>query len=357
MHQRPIRSRSNQAEGHTNSGSYFPKEMATFVELVEYQSTLQTLIIKILPNFGRLARAKRTAGTVNNRLKSLQLYWDSCRENHAKVCALADAELRSSHEYFAKDKFLMINDAYEETHDSLSDMLEALRPSNSNCSLTESPSVMNASHIVHLPRIDVPKFFGDYTKWENFRDMFESLVTSRVDLSNVQKLHYLKATLTDDASCVLSNVLVTEANYEAAWELLRKRFDNTRVIVNVHLQALVNIPCVTSQSVPELRTLRDKTQEAYTALLNLKHPVKQWEDLLVFLTVSKLDKTIRRDWEISLGDGTEIPTYAELDKFVSSRIRALEAFSLPSLNVSRSESKRANKANPIKIHQASSNNN
>lgn len=42
-----------------------------------------------------------------------------------------------------------------------------------------------------------------------------------IDLSKVQKLHYFKANLSGEANLVLSNIGITDANYESAWELLK----------------------------------------------------------------------------------------------------------------------------------------
>lgn len=124
-------------------------------------------------------------------------------------------EQRRTNEYFTEDKFLLINDSFEETRDSLSEILASLQPSNATVSSVDSRPIVTLPSAVHLPNIDIPKFTGDYAKWEIFRDMFESLFASRTDFSNVQKLHCLKENLTDDAGLILSNVHVTEANHTA----------------------------------------------------------------------------------------------------------------------------------------------
>lgn len=131
---------------------------------------------------------------------------------YAKLSAAAEEEDRRQHEYFVKDKFLSINDMIEEIMDTLSECLERLQPSNVQLNLDD----FNVSHeakvtAVHLPRMDIPKFSKELTKWENFRDIFDSLVSCRTDLSNLQKLHYLKANLTGEASFVLTNIQITDA--------------------------------------------------------------------------------------------------------------------------------------------------
>ncbi|KMQ83158.1 hypothetical protein RF55_20764, partial [Lasius niger] len=330
-------------------------DMDSGEELLEAQDTALTLIQRILVNFNKLPKTRKTAVAVRNRIESLKALWDTCQQQHAKLCALVDEGSRRQYDYFIKDKFLLISDTVEEIMDTLSENLERLQPSYVQPNL----DVSNSSHetriaAVHLPRIDIPKFAGEITKWENFRDIFESLVASRTDLSNVQKLHYLKANLTSEASLILTNTQITDANYATAWELLKKRYDNPRAIVNAHLQTFVDLPSVNSHALCDLKILRDKSNDIYTALLNLKRPVDQWEDLMVFIIVSKLDKTTRRDWELTLGDDVDIPSFAKLDGFLTSRIRALEAIN-PSGLINKSEAKKGNKQGNVKSHQVSAN--
>lgn len=301
-------------------------DMDTCEELLEAQDTAFTLIQRVLVNFNKLPKARKTAVAVRTRIESLKAHWDTCQQQHVRLCALVDEATRRQSEYFVKDKFLLISDTVEEIMDTLSEGLERLQPSTVQANL----DVSNSSHEsritpVHLPRIDIPKFSGELTKWENFRDVFESLVANRSDLSNVQKLHYLKANLTGVASRVLNNTQITDANYETAWELLKRRYNNPRAVVNAHLQTFVELPSVSAHSPDDLITLRDKSNDIYTALMNLKRPINLWEDLVVFIMVSKLDKATRRDWELTLGDDVGMPPFAKLDGFLSSRIRALEA--------------------------------
>lgn len=49
---------------------------------------------------------------------------------------------------------------------------------------TQAPSFQN----VRFPVIDFPKFYGDYEKWGQFRDMFTSLVHNEPHLDHIKKL-------------------------------------------------------------------------------------------------------------------------------------------------------------------------
>ena len=56
---------------------------------------------------------------------------------------------------------------------------------------------------------------------------------------------------------------------------------------------------------------------------------------MVHLTVHKLDSATRREWETLIGEKTEYPTFAELEKFLDTRMNTLEALR-PQHNAARS---------------------
>lgn len=94
-----------------------------------------------------------------------------------------------------------------------------------------------------------------------------------------------------------------------------------------HLHKLMSIPRVLNNLVHDLKRLRDDTNETLQALDNLKRPVHEWNDLMVYLTAQKLDKSLQ-DWEMLLGSRTDVLTYTELDRFIEARIRSCEAVQL-----------------------------
>ena len=65
-----------------------------------------------------------------------------------------------------------------------------------------------------LPKLTLPSFSGEYTQRVAFWDQFTTLVDSKVDMTNVKKLSYLKLSLKGDAAQIVSSQLVTDANYD-----------------------------------------------------------------------------------------------------------------------------------------------
>ncbi|KAL1447893.1 hypothetical protein WDU94_012401 [Cyamophila willieti] len=83
----------------------------------------------------------------------------------------------------------------------------------------------------HLPKINLKFFSGNLTDFQEFWDSFNCLIHSRHDLSNVQKLTYLKSVLAGKPAKLLSSVRLTEDNYLVAIQILRKHYDVPEIVV------------------------------------------------------------------------------------------------------------------------------
>jgi len=92
----------------------------------------------------------------------------------------------------------------------------------------------SSAHI-RLPKLNLPTFSGKYDEWSPFFDAFQSIIHTNVSITAVQKLQYLKGCLKEDASKVISSLKISALNYEVAWNLLKERYDNKRVIVQTHI--------------------------------------------------------------------------------------------------------------------------
>lgn len=201
---------------------------------------------------------------------------------------------------------------------------------------------------VRLPTLDMPSFSGDYMDWPPFHDAFQALIDSNAQLSNVQKLLYLKSTLKGEAACILDSLDITEANYRVAWELLVNRYQNHRVIKQKHLHALFNIKQVPEDSSKDLRRLLMECQRNVNVLKHLGEPTDQWSTILVYLVTSKLDPSSRRDWE-NQNQQAENQTYDELIKFINGRCHTLET-----LMADKVEAKRFVRSRPQLSHASTS---
>jgi len=82
---------------------------------------------------------------------------------------------------------------------------------------------------IALPKIEIPKFDGDVVQWCSFWDMFSSLVHNNQNISDIERFHFLKSSLSGTALAVVESIPLTADNYNIAWNALQKSFENNRL--------------------------------------------------------------------------------------------------------------------------------
>ena len=108
-----------------------------------------------------------------------------------------------------------------------------------------TPSSLITSH-VKLPKLSIKKFNGDLMKWVTFWDSFDSSIHSNPSLSIGDEFNYLNSFLELTAAESITGLTLTSANYEEAVAILKRRFGNTQLIMNKHMDTLLNLPAVNS---------------------------------------------------------------------------------------------------------------
>ncbi|KAH0816655.1 hypothetical protein GEV33_006136 [Tenebrio molitor] len=87
-----------------------------------------------------------------------------------------------------------------------------------------------------------------------------------------------------------------------AWDILKKRFCNKRLIVHDHIIAITKAPQVIKASHSSLRCFLDTLNSNVAALRQLEVPIDTWHALLVVIIVDKLDGNLAREWQATLTD-------------------------------------------------------
>ena len=133
-----------------------------------------------------------------------------------------------------------------------------------------------------LPKLEIQKFGGDACQWFTFWDNFTASIHNNQELSNVERFSYLKGLLTGPAAATVAGLALTEANYQNAVELLKKRFANRQVIINSHMDKLMNIPPMNSgASVNKLRAMLDEIEAQVRGLSSLGISSQDYGSLFV----------------------------------------------------------------------------
>ncbi|KAK2578790.1 hypothetical protein KPH14_012728 [Odynerus spinipes] len=184
-----------------------------------------------------------------------------------------------------------------------------------------------------LPELTVPKFGGEYLKWPEFKAMFQTVISDRSDLSNLEKFQYLKGALTGSAAQLIANIPPAGESLPVAWQLLTTRFENHRLTVKSHLDRVFSLQPVKGRNVKALQHVLNTVNETIQALKALK--IAPTSDcVLVHVVTSLLDQDTREQWELTLGDTQDYPKIIQLTSFLATRLRALESVEASSSSAS-----------------------
>ncbi|XP_072934806.1 uncharacterized protein [Epargyreus clarus] len=146
-------------------------------------------------------------------------------------------------------------------------------------------------------------------------------------MDNIDKLHYLRASLKGNALLVIDNLDFRGDNYNIAWELLCQRFYNKRLLINNHVQAIFSVESFHKESSASLRYIIDVTNKNLRALATLgSQSVDHWlvDTLIINIMTSKLDNVTKRQWEENRNTLTDSPSLSHFIKFLSNRADLLE---------------------------------
>lgn len=178
---------------------------------------------------------------------------------------------------------------------------------------------------------ELPTFFGAYEQWPSFFQMFNSLVHSNLNLTEIIKFHYLRSSLSGKALSLIRSIDFTEANYLVALQTLRDEFENKKIIIRNHCEAIVNLgfpTCICKKketlTAKDLENIHNKINQAVQSLNALKVDTTSWDPLVVHLATAKFDQSTLTEWE-KVVPTKDPPRLQELLEFLKKRSFLLES--------------------------------
>lgn len=214
---------------------------------------------------------------VVTRLEGCGDLWNSFTRNHQCIRLVAtEPDLEKA--YFKDNSYAKAENFFYNTKGVMNEVLRTLAKA---ASAKQPVPTAKKSTECKLPRLETPKFNGNFLDWPSFSDLFVTSIHRNTELSNAQKLQYLKASLIDDASKILRTTKVTDDNYEPAWKMLEERYNNTGALVQAQIHALLNQQKATNIS--GIKSLHDTTLDCLQSLENLGIKTENWDTILVYL--------------------------------------------------------------------------
>lgn len=299
----------------------------TTKELINVLEDTAALLQKTQVNIKKCPKTRLTKGYVEARIKCIDEYWTTFRESHQQLVKITTKEQKQTLNYFVNEDFYTYEDLYLGLLADLQDLLSTINASSLPTS-SKNNSFTNTTNdqLVRLPRIQLPRFSGNYEDWPTFQDLFISLVHENTAISDVQKLHYLKSSVTGEAEVLLKPIQITQSNYEQAWSVLKTRYGNKRLIINSVLKKLFSQRKINTQSANQIKSLLDVTTDCLNNLQNLNIITSSWDPIIIFIVIQKMDTETHKEWEqtVCTNEDDKLPTWDDLRQFMQSKYRTLE---------------------------------
>ncbi|XP_050339416.1 uncharacterized protein LOC126765721 [Bactrocera neohumeralis] len=189
-------------------------------------------------------------------------------------------------------------------------------------SLAETSFV--ASHSSRLPKINLPKFRGEYSEFKSFVSLFESLVHNDPNISNIKKFNHLVNCLSGEALGTVKAFQMSNENYPKALASLKKVYDNKCLIFFNTISKLFELPTIPKPSAPSLRSMIDEVLAVYDPLLSLGDEKQITNAIIIHLVMTKVDPATRSKWKEAL-DYDKLPLWKECEATLNRRYQQLSA--------------------------------
>ena len=135
-----------------------------------------------------------------------------------------------------------------------------------------------------LPNLRTTPFKGTSSHWVRFENIFVTQVLSR-QISDEEKFGYLLEMVVPKVTERISNLKPSALGYKTAWERLQKEYGQTKLVVNAHMDEIINLTPVKGTSYDKVKDFYERLSKKFDALQTL------WEeDMLRGLVMTTLKK-------------------------------------------------------------------
>lgn len=211
---------------------------------------------------------------------------------------------------------------------------QSSKQSSASITLDHLNQIMNASGFkAKVHEIKLPIFHGnqnDVLMFSDFLRQFKDLIGDRSEYTPATKLIYLKSYLRGSALDTIKHLSNEDTNYSTALEFLTKEYLDADVIVDRHLQKLVNIQPPQSRDNESLRSFFNVARTSIYELRN--HGLDALEEdtlgnkLLSYILYEKLPTAFKN--KLSIVIQSDYPSVRQLLDNYNDIIKSLEKTTL-----------------------------
>ena len=119
-----------------------------------------------------------------------------------------------------------------------------------------------------LPKLRISPFSGTPVDWIRFENMFTMQVHEK-PISDEEKFGYLLEMVNPKVRERISNLKPSTSGYNTAWEGLKRDYGHTTLVVNSHMDVIVNLQVVKGSSYEKVKEFYEKASQSFDALQTL----------------------------------------------------------------------------------------
>ncbi|XP_062541109.1 uncharacterized protein LOC134209144 [Armigeres subalbatus] len=182
--------------------------------------------------------------------------------------------------------------------------------------------VQAAAPQLHAP---FPTFDGTPENWYSFKSLFKSIMAKYPNETPAMKILHLRHSLKGDARDKIDQDVVNNNDYEKAWKILENAYEDKRLILDTHVDAILDCARVSKDNRGKsISQLVETCSKHVDALEGHNYLVDGLGELILLnVLYKKLDKETQEQWELKVPRG-EVPDYETFMEFLRERGRVLQ---------------------------------
>lgn len=261
-------------------------------------------------------------------LETLRRCADEFDKVHVEMSALLPKEQRT----VIRQEYAVFEDIHNELYVDLQTRIaqaqEAGRVNPGTSHSLSIPGVQQpiivqaAAPQLHAP---FPTFDGTPENWYSFKSLFNSIMAKYQNETPAMKILHLRNSLEGDAKSKIDQDVVNNNDYEKAWKILEDAYEDKRLILDAHIDAILNCANVSKDNqAKSISELVETCSKHVDALEGHSFPVEGLGELILLNVIyKKLDKVTQEQWEMKVPKG-EVPEYETFIEFLRERGRVLQ---------------------------------
>ncbi|XP_062557434.1 uncharacterized protein LOC134222309 [Armigeres subalbatus] len=210
---------------------------------------LKALIAKRGAVKSKMARINTAIVAVEDPLAmsmaQLRVHSRNVEKYYSEYNDVHDAVMQAIHENqkeAQEAKLIEFEDLYNEVQVAIETLMEAHTHRERAVFPTGVQQNGQTQIVIHQQalRAPLPTFDGRYENWPKFKSMFHDLMRNSPD-SDAVKLYHLDKSLVGSAAGIIDAKTIQDNNYQQAWQILEQRYENKRLIIDAHVQGVLQM--------------------------------------------------------------------------------------------------------------------